>query len=142
MKKNVFLIILLGLVHTVFSQSSIDSLRFIIPVGHGSVINDVLCTHNKKYIITCSDDYSAKIWDIKSGKLIRNLANHTKRINGIDLDSINNLILTYSEDASICIWDFNNLTPLLKLQGHTANINKAIFNPKKMKSFLYPMIKI
>lgn len=131
MKKNVFLIILLGLVHTVFSQSSLDSLRFIIPVGHGSVLNDVVFTDDNKYIITSSDDNSCKVWEISSGKLIRSFENHNKRVNGVDYNPIDNLILTYSEDGSICIWKLDQSAPLFKLNGHSENINKALFNPLK-----------
>ncbi len=108
-----------------------DSLRFIIPIGHGSVINDVVFTADNNYIITSSDDNTCKVWEVSSGKLIRSFDNHNKRINGIDYNPIDNLILTYSEDASICIWKLDQSAPLYKLNGHSENINKAVFNPLK-----------
>jgi hypothetical protein len=42
--------VLLLFINNYLAQSGFDSLKLIIPIGHGSVINDILCTHNKKYI--------------------------------------------------------------------------------------------
>jgi len=132
MKKNVFnIFFFLGMAQIVFSQSTLDSFRLILPIGHGSKINDIVYTDDNKYIITCSDDNTCKIWEFSTGKLIRSLNNHNKRINGIDYNPLDKLILTYSEDASICIWNLNQSSPLFKLDGHLENINKALFNPKR-----------
>jgi WD40 repeat protein len=129
--KHILLYYFLFLSTQIGAQYVSDSLKLIIPIGHGSVVNGVNVTNDKKYLITCSDDNTAKIWEIRSGKLIRNLQNHRKRIYGLDVDSIHRLILTYSEDTTICVWSLQGLSPHLVLRGHKDNINKAIFNPTK-----------
>jgi len=105
-----------------------DSLRLVLPIGHGSQINGIECTVDNKYLFTISDDNTAKMWDIASGKLIRNFEAHQKRINGIIIDTINNHFLTYSDDNNICIWSFYKSLPLRILKGHSGSVNKAIFS--------------
>jgi len=52
-----------------FSQN----LRIGLPVGHTDNITNMLYSPSGKYIVSLSNDHTAKIWDIESEKLIVNL---------------------------------------------------------------------
>jgi hypothetical protein len=54
--KHILLYYFLFLSTQIGAQYVSDSLKLIIPIGHGSVVNGVNVTNDKKYLITCSDD--------------------------------------------------------------------------------------
>jgi WD40 repeat protein len=108
-----------------------DSLRLILPVGHSSTINSIFNTPDLKYIITTSDDNTAKLWETKSGKLIKTFSNHSARINGIDFDTTSNLFITYSDDKNICLWDLKRDYPLKIFKGINGKITSAKLNINK-----------
>lgn len=56
-------------------------------------------------MITCSFDKTAKIWDLKSGKLIMNLTGHNGEINCCKFEYTGEICATGSTDRTSIIWD-------------------------------------
>lgn len=108
-------------------RTSYDSLRLILPTGHGSIINDVIETPDLKYVITCSDDNTVKIWEQASGKLVNTLAKHVKRVNGLQYDRVSSLLLTFSEDNYVYLWQLNSSDPVQSFNAGS-DINMAAIN--------------
>ncbi|KAM3132550.1 WD repeat-containing protein 49 [Paramecium bursaria] len=74
---------------------------------HTQAINNLIV--NQLYIISCSDDLSIIITDIKNKKCIRQIQNaHQNSIYGLDYDQINDIIVSSSKDLSIKFFNFQN----------------------------------
>ncbi len=92
--------------------------------AHDLKINDILLTNNKKNLITCSDSYSfvkskaqdikyytklennnIRVWDFKTGSLVKNLNFHTHNVSNMAFINENIYLLTSSWDGKIAIWD-------------------------------------
>ena len=92
--------------------------------AHELKINDILLTDDQKNLITCSDSYSfvdsktqdikyytklennnIRVWDFKTGSLIKNLNFHTHNISDMALINENIYLLTSSWDGKIAIWN-------------------------------------
>ena len=54
--------------------------RFDTTDGHLDRINDAAFSPDGRYIITGSDDFTLKLWDVTSGKVIRTFEGHTSAI--------------------------------------------------------------
>ncbi len=54
--------------------------ELVLPVGHTGKINSAFYSPDGKYIVTASTDKTAKVWEIKSGKLLYNLEGHTDNV--------------------------------------------------------------
>jgi len=78
-----------------------------MPSGHTANINKIIELDNSDLLISCSDDFTCKIWSKRTGKLVANLKGHTDRITSIEFSKRYNKIITGSEDSLIC---FNKLT--------------------------------
>jgi WD40 repeat protein len=70
MKKQLFFLLFLFLFVSTLSiaQSSLDSLRLVLPVGHQSYVREGLIIDDKNMVITTGEDGMMFIWDAHSGK--------------------------------------------------------------------------
>lgn len=59
-----------------------------------------------KYILSCSDDKSLRVHDIKEGRSIRSIANaHEHFVSSLASTPNNQIIITGSVDKKICVWN-------------------------------------
>lgn len=91
----------------------------------GSIFN-VISSPDSKYILSCSDDRSIKIWSMETGKLLANGWGHGSRIWGLSVFSVSDdgfKVFSCSEDCTARIWNFNNDSEDLQQEriilGHT-----------------------
>ena len=87
-----------------------------------------ILSHDGNNIISCSDDKTIRIWDLKTGNELKTLTGHTASINGVILSHDGNNIISCSDDKTIRIWDLKTGNELKTLTGHTASINSVILS--------------
>jgi U4/U6 small nuclear ribonucleoprotein PRP4 len=59
-------------------------------------------------LVSGGKDSIAKVWDLRMGKSILNLAGHSKAILSLDTSTSGVNIVSASEDNSIRVWDLRN----------------------------------
>ena len=74
--------------------------------AHKEKINKIILTLDKKFIISCSEDKTIKIWDIFNGNLVKIFYGHTDIIYSLDVISEKNII---SVGKEIIIWDITTM---------------------------------
>src|SRR5262245_8356490 len=53
----------------------------IVPqLPHSGSIQSAVFSNDGKFVISGSDDYTLKLWDVASGRLIRTMAGHSSRV--------------------------------------------------------------
>lgn len=104
----------------------------------GSIFN-VTPSADGKYLASCSDDRSIKVWDMKTGELLANGWGHGSRIWGISIynSSENGFnIFSASEDLTARVWTFargvEELTQDRIVYGHTGRHvwSVDVYSPK------------
>jgi len=75
-----------------------------------------------------SDDYTIKIWDVKTGKRIKTLCGHTSWIRSLAVLSDGSLV-SGSDDYTIKIWDVKTGKRIKTLNGHTRCIRSLVVLP-------------
>ncbi|QTA82303.1 WD40 repeat-containing protein [Desulfonema limicola] len=86
-------------------KSLVDSPRLVPQLGHSRTITDLDISPDGKQLVTASQDSSACLWDVKTGRLIRKFTGHSEEINDVDFAPDGSLIITGSDDGSALIWD-------------------------------------
>jgi WD40 repeat protein len=101
--------------------------------GHTDPVRSIAYSPDGQRLASGSDDGTAKLWDAKSGKLLRTIAERDSSITAIGAVGFSpdgkRLAGAITEDATVRIWDTATGRPLCKLQGHTGNVTRLAFSP-------------
>ena len=103
--------------------------ELVLPIGHTDWVNAVCYTPDGKYIVTASNDNTAKLWEIKTGKEIRTFAGHTSRLTSATISNDGKYLLTGSADSTARLWDINTGNNLKVFRRDSSWVNAVAFSP-------------
>ncbi len=84
----------------------------------------------QQILVSVSDDYQVKLWDLQTGSLLRTLLGHQRSVNALALSPDMRWIATGSQDATIRLWDLQQLDqPPRILAGHSQRVWSVAFSP-------------
>ena len=92
---------------------------------------------DEQWIATGSWDFSAKIWDVKTGRVKHKLESgltgagtgHRGNVNSTVFSRDSRRLLTASDDGTAKVWDFQAEKLLMTLKGHTDRVRSATYSP-------------
>ena len=99
---KLLLLLLFGLCTNILIS---QSLQLVIPIGHTNGVVDAKYSPDMKIIATGSDDYTLKLWDSQSGKLLHSLEGHKEKITRIDFSPDGKKTVSGSWDNTAKIWE-------------------------------------
>ena len=123
------LLLLLGLpALRLFAQEP----KLILPIGHFLGVGAVFSPDGKR-VVTSGLDYTAKIWEVGSGRLLANLRGHSDTLFGANYSPDGKKIVTTCQDGTAKIWDAVSTIPLAELKAHTGAVTVGEFSPDGKK---------
>ena len=108
-----------------------DYEELVSGIGHKDYISGIdIHPIDGSRLITCSGDFTIKVWDLYNLKNLETLYDHNSIVWDIKFHDTGNFFVSCSEDNSIKLYDMNNLDkPRNMYNGHTASVNKITFQP-------------
>jgi WD40 repeat protein len=97
--------------------------------GHTGYVNSALFSPDGKYIVTSSNDKTAKVWETATGKLLNTFSGHKGLIRYASFSPDGNYVVTASEDRTAMIWKVSTGKLLNTLSGHTDFVYSASYSP-------------
>nr|MBA3752354.1 WD40 repeat domain-containing protein [Candidatus Dependentiae bacterium] len=97
--------------------------KLLVFNGHEDGINALVCSPTGKTFLTGSNDWTASVWDVTSGKRILRITTDTGSINCVGYGSQGTTIITGSHDRTARLWDSITGDLLMEFKGeHTGSI--------------------
>lgn len=96
--------------------------RYLV-TGGGEAANDLSDSFE------ASTGNTVRLWDTKSGKLIRTFVGHQERVISIAFSPDGHSILTGSEDKTARVWDVATGRELRRFSGHSTWVYSVAFSP-------------
>jgi len=100
--------------------------------GHSQDIEHVVVTPDGKYVITGSDDSTARVWSLATGTMVAELEGHDGPIETMTLSSDGTYLATAGTDGDVRLWEIPSGTGR-RLQGHHNTVRGVAFSPDNTK---------
>lgn len=97
--------------------------------GHFGPVQDLKFIPNSQLIISCSQDCTARLWDLVIGKNIFVYTGHLYPIWSIDSSPLELYFITGSKDTTARLWSYERLSPVRIFVGHTLSVDIVKFHP-------------
>ncbi|XP_074594254.1 transducin beta-like protein 3 [Brevipalpus obovatus] len=111
------------------SQNDVQPLASLETIkAHEQDINCIAISSNDKYVCSCSQDKTAKLWRVdKNLSLVGVLRGHKRGIWSASFSPVDLVVATSSADTTVKIWSLNDLSCIKTLQGHDSSILGIVF---------------
>ena len=106
-----------------------QEVRLGLPLGHLHAVVSANFNPDDSQILTASYDGTAKLFDVKSGKLLQDFRGHTDGVNTAVFSPDGSQVLTASHDGTAKLFDVKSGKLLQDFRGHTDGVNTAVFSP-------------
>ncbi|NPT56733.1 WD40 repeat domain-containing protein [Paraburkholderia elongata] len=97
--------------------------------GHRGPVRSATFSPDGAYVLTASDDGTARLWDAATGKPVGRPMQHGGPVNTAAFNADGRQVVTASSDATARIWHAATGRQLVQFNGHRAAVNAATFNP-------------
>lgn len=110
--------------------------------GHSDAVNQIELTPDRKFLVTCSNDKTAIIWDIANAKPLRKCTGHNWKVTGFSVSSDSRYLLTGCNDGEAIVWDMATAKALTTIKGMSANVRGVAFSPNLTRLLLASYVQV
>ena len=103
--------------------------ELILPVSHKDKIQTVEFSPDGKLILSACWDNTAKLWDVSTGMLIRNISAHTQQVDLASFSPDGSLFLTKGWDKHVMVWETASGRRLTDFYNDSIAVSDAEWSP-------------
>jgi WD40 repeat protein len=110
-------------------------------VGHTDVVNTIEVSPNQKYLLSGSNDKSARIWDIKTGNELKKLPVDCWKVTAVAFSFDSKYCATGCNDGSIKIWEVETGNLIESIAAQNFNTRDIVFFKRYNQIAAAPMLR-
>jgi WD40 repeat protein len=100
----------------------------IFQAGHTAAVRSAAFSPDGKYFISGSDDMTLRLWEVSTGREIREIKGHSGLISSVDFSPDGKYVVSGSRDTTIRLWEVNTGKEIRRFNGHDAAVNSVAFS--------------
>ncbi len=97
--------------------------------GHNGWIYSVAYSSDGKYVLTGSQDGTARLWDVQNGREVQRFTGHKGGVSAAAFSPDGRLVLTGGNDKTARLWEVASGKELRVFTGHTDGLTAVAFSP-------------
>ncbi len=101
--------------------------------GHADRVRSARFDRTGKFMVTTSDDKTARLWNVETGNVVKTFEGHGWAVLTADISGDGKHLLTGSEDNSARLWNIETGATELTLAGHTGPVTSVAFAPDQSR---------
>ncbi|KAG0175245.1 Transcription initiation factor TFIID subunit 5 [Apophysomyces sp. BC1034] len=98
-------------------------------VGHAGPVYGLSFSHDNKYLISCSEDKTARLWSTQTFTNLVVYKGHNYPIWDVDFGPFGFYFATASHDRTARLWSCDHIHPLRIFAGHLSDVDTVKFHP-------------
>ncbi|ORZ01457.1 WD40-repeat-containing domain protein [Syncephalastrum racemosum] len=98
-------------------------------IGHAGPVYGVSFSQDKKYLISCSEDKTARLWSTQTYSNLVCYKGHNYPIWDVDFGPYGFYFATASHDRTARLWSCDHIHPLRIFAGHLSDVDTVKFHP-------------
>ncbi len=98
-------------------------------LGHAVFLNSVCFSPDGRFVLTGSNDTTARLWETATGKEIRRFEGHAYGVNSVCFSPDSRYVLTGSSDHTARLWNTATGKEIRRFQGHSSWVTAVCFSP-------------
>jgi WD40 repeat protein/energy-coupling factor transporter ATP-binding protein EcfA2 len=98
-------------------------------VLHDGSVHCVACVPDGRHILSGGDDRTLKLWDVASGKVVREFSGHRSKVICLAVSGDGRRALSGSDDNTVRVWDVASGEEVHALKGHKGPVIDVAFAP-------------
>ncbi len=100
-------------------------------IGHQGQVYCTDFSFNSQVLATGGSDGIIRLWNVESGKIIRELHGHTPDVNTLQFYPDGRKLLSAGGDGTTRLWDIDSGSELHQFRGHEGEVTHALLSPKE-----------
>lgn len=95
-------------------------------VGHSGPVYGLSFSHDNKYLVSCSEDKTARLWSTQTFSNLVVYKGHNSPVWDVDFGPFGFYFATASHDRTARIWSCDHINPLRIFAGHLSDVDVSL----------------
>ena len=105
--------------------------ELIVQLGHSDEVTSVSLSADGKWLATGSQDSTARLWEVATGKEVRAFRGHQSWVTSVALSGDGKLLITGGGDKTARLWEVATGRELQVFRGHSKEVTSVSLSPDK-----------
>lgn len=98
-------------------------------IGHSGPVYGVSFSPDNKYLLSCSEDKTVRLWSLDTYTALVSYKGHTQPVWDVNFSPLGHYFVTASHDQTARLWATDHIYPLRIFAGHINDVDCVQFHP-------------
>lgn len=98
-------------------------------IGHSGPVYGVTFSPDNRYVLSCSEDRSARLWSVDTQTALVSYKGHNAPVWDVAFGPFGHYFATASHDMTARLWSCDHIYPLRIFAGHLSDVDVVTFHP-------------